>query len=271
VTDAFHSAMEGFADQAVLMREATHQRRQAERDKTRFLAHLSHELKSPLNSILGFSELMLAELDGPIEGLQREQLGYIWTSGDELLRFILAILDLTRLDGLQSGDDAREQRAAGLNSSPASCTDFVSASAQQHRYDPLGRLKIELITKDIDSLARSTIDADLSARAILLVAASALDPLQKGTIEVQVCVRDDGRIEIRIVPRLDEDSTEQLMKIWRRSFVGTEKVSEEQAAQTQRLSVPLQLLDALQQIQGGSLQLNCALNQPELSYVLPPV
>ena len=38
---------------------------------------------------------MLAELDGPIEGLQREQLGRIWANGDELLRFILAILDLT--------------------------------------------------------------------------------------------------------------------------------------------------------------------------------
>ena len=70
VTDAFRSAMAAFADQAISMREATLQRRQAERNKSRFLAHLSHELKPAQQYRLRISP----ELDGPIEGLQREQL-----------------------------------------------------------------------------------------------------------------------------------------------------------------------------------------------------
>ena len=54
----------------------------------------------------------------------------------------------------------------------------------------------------MDTEARCQIDADLSARVLLLVAASALDPLESGRVDVIAGVRDDGRIEVRIRPRL---------------------------------------------------------------------
>jgi signal transduction histidine kinase len=38
----------------------------ADAERQQFLAAVSHELRTPLNAILGFTELMLAEIDGPI-------------------------------------------------------------------------------------------------------------------------------------------------------------------------------------------------------------
>ena len=65
IVAAFEDAVHNFDDQHVRMTQAAKKRRIAEQQKSTFLTHISHELKSPLNSILGFSELMLAGIDDP--------------------------------------------------------------------------------------------------------------------------------------------------------------------------------------------------------------
>jgi signal transduction histidine kinase len=67
--------------------------------KSAFLAHMSHELRMPLNAIIGFAELMRLELDGPLGARQYE--GYvadIGESGAHLLRIINDILDLSKAE-----------------------------------------------------------------------------------------------------------------------------------------------------------------------------
>src|SRR5262249_11865110 len=48
------------------MREALAETQEAARAKAAFLAAMSHELKTPLNAVIGFSDLMRQELFGPI-------------------------------------------------------------------------------------------------------------------------------------------------------------------------------------------------------------
>lgn len=72
---------------------------QANRSKSTFLASMSHEVRTPLNSILGFSELMSLELFGNIEGEKnKEYLRLIRSSGDHLLAIINDILDISKLE-----------------------------------------------------------------------------------------------------------------------------------------------------------------------------
>src|ERR1041384_2993433 len=71
----------------------------ADQLKTRLLANVSHELRSPLNIILGYSQSALAnpnpyDIELP-PALQRD-LGQIFTSGEHLLRLINDLLDLSR-------------------------------------------------------------------------------------------------------------------------------------------------------------------------------
>ncbi|MBL8058526.1 MAG: GAF domain-containing protein, partial [Anaerolineales bacterium] len=71
---------------------------EVDRLKTQFLANMSHELRTPLNSIIGFSRVILKGIDGPINDLQRQDLGSIYNSGQHLLGLINDILDVSRIE-----------------------------------------------------------------------------------------------------------------------------------------------------------------------------
>ncbi len=80
------------------LREALDRAQEADRLKGQFLAAISHELRTPLNAIIGFSTVMLDELDGPISALQREDLRTINQNGRFLLHLINELLDLARIE-----------------------------------------------------------------------------------------------------------------------------------------------------------------------------
>ena len=69
----------------------------ASRHKSEFLANMSHELRARLNSIIGFSELLLAQQPGPLAEKQARYLGHIHQSGKHLLELISDILDLAKV------------------------------------------------------------------------------------------------------------------------------------------------------------------------------
>jgi signal transduction histidine kinase len=71
---------------------------EAQRLKTQFLASMSHDLRSPLNSILGFSEVLLGGLDGELVDAQRESVRAIQRAGEDLLRLLTEVLDSARLE-----------------------------------------------------------------------------------------------------------------------------------------------------------------------------
>ena len=62
--------------------------KEADRLKSQFLANMSHDLRSPLNSILGFSELLLSGIDGEVTEDQRDQLQLVHAErlGQRLMR-----------------------------------------------------------------------------------------------------------------------------------------------------------------------------------------
>jgi len=68
----------------------------ANQAKSTFIANMSHELRSPLNAILGFSQLMVRATNLPSE--QHENAGIIYRSGDYLLTLINNILDLSKIE-----------------------------------------------------------------------------------------------------------------------------------------------------------------------------
>lgn len=74
----------------------------ASRAKTSFLAHLSHDIRTPLNHIIGFAELIRHETYGPLgDPRYGEYIQSIKTSGEHLLASFATILDLAELEGGQ--------------------------------------------------------------------------------------------------------------------------------------------------------------------------
>ncbi|SKB12078.1 Multi-sensor hybrid histidine kinase [Planktothrix sp. PCC 11201] len=68
----------------------------ANQAKSSFIANMSHELRSPLNAILGFSQLMLRNKNLPQE--QSENAGIIHRSGEYLLTLINNVLDFAKIE-----------------------------------------------------------------------------------------------------------------------------------------------------------------------------
>lgn len=81
------------------MREALADAEAANRAKSQFIATMSHEFRTPLNAILGFSEMLRGEYFGPIGAdSYREYANDIHDSGEHLLRLVNEILDIAAIE-----------------------------------------------------------------------------------------------------------------------------------------------------------------------------
>jgi two-component system cell cycle sensor histidine kinase PleC len=71
----------------------------ANRAKSEFLANMSHELRTPLNAINGFSEMMVAEMYGPLgDARYKSYVQDILNSGQHLLTLINDVLDMSKIE-----------------------------------------------------------------------------------------------------------------------------------------------------------------------------
>lgn len=71
---------------------------EANQAKSRFLASVSHELRSPVNSILGLLRLLMDPQGDALSDEQRKQLSLMMTSARELLQLVNDLLDLARAE-----------------------------------------------------------------------------------------------------------------------------------------------------------------------------
>ena len=84
---------------AIRLREAKDLADEANREKSIFLAKMSHELRTPLNAVIGFSEILLddVELDGK-NSRKRADLQRINSAGKHLLSLVTDVLDLSKIE-----------------------------------------------------------------------------------------------------------------------------------------------------------------------------
>ncbi|HEU4410031.1 MAG TPA: ATP-binding protein, partial [Polyangiaceae bacterium] len=72
--------------------------RRASEVKTRLVANVSHEFRTPLNSILGLTKLLLARSDGDLTEEQEKQLQFIMQSTEALYALVNDLLDLSKME-----------------------------------------------------------------------------------------------------------------------------------------------------------------------------
>lgn len=70
---------------------------EVERDKSKFLAHVSHELKTPLSSISEGAELLAEQVVGPLSEQQQEVVGILRRNGLQLQKLIDNLLGYSRV------------------------------------------------------------------------------------------------------------------------------------------------------------------------------
>ncbi|HMJ12856.1 MAG TPA: HAMP domain-containing sensor histidine kinase, partial [Polyangiaceae bacterium] len=111
LTNSFNVLVERFAAAEHAYRQDLAGALAYDRDRSAFLAALSHELRTPLNAILGFTEVLLGEVDGPLSDEARENLEMVRSGGEHLRALIGDILDLS---ALESGELELSPRAVDV-------------------------------------------------------------------------------------------------------------------------------------------------------------
>jgi PAS domain S-box-containing protein len=95
--------------------------------KSDFLSNMSHELRSPLNAILGFAQLMESEAPGPTAA-QTESITQILNAGWYLLELINEILDLATIE---SGKLSMSLEPVAINELLLECKAMIEPLAQR--------------------------------------------------------------------------------------------------------------------------------------------
>lgn len=81
--------------------DAVHARQIAEaanRSKAEFVATISHELRTPMNAVIGYTSLLADEIYGPVTEQQREHIGRVRASGNHLMGLIEDLLSFARIE-----------------------------------------------------------------------------------------------------------------------------------------------------------------------------
>jgi signal transduction histidine kinase len=104
--------------------------RRASEIKSRFLASVSHEFRTPLNGIIGFSELLFDAKVGPVTNDQKECLSDILGCSRHLLTLINQVLDLTKIE---SGKMYFQYERVNLEALASEVIDGLKALAASKR------------------------------------------------------------------------------------------------------------------------------------------
>jgi signal transduction histidine kinase/CheY-like chemotaxis protein len=88
--------------------------RRADELKSRFLSNMSHEFRTPLNSILALSRLLLARADGGLTEEQEKQVQYIRRAAESLTELVNDLLDLAKVAAGKTVVSPIEFSATGL-------------------------------------------------------------------------------------------------------------------------------------------------------------
>lgn len=113
-----------------LLENALRQAESANRAKSTFLSNMSHDIRTPMNAIIGFTSLALNHLDDT--ALVKDYLEKIMSSGNHLLNLINDVLDMSRIE---SGKMHIEEAGCNLSELIAGTETIMQSEAAAKQID----------------------------------------------------------------------------------------------------------------------------------------
>lgn len=177
----------------------------AEKIRNDFVHHVSYELRSPLNNIIGFIHLLGEKSTGELNAKQLEYLGYVGKSSAALLAIINDILDLATIDS----------DAMALELGDVDVEDAMRAAAEGVQ-DRLAENTIELQIVTTGEVGSFRGDAKRIRQILFNLLSNAIGFSRPGQTITLAALRREGEIVLKVADRGRGIAPEALEKVFDR-------------------------------------------------------
>jgi signal transduction histidine kinase len=221
----------GAQQKSIDAREAT------ERMRGLLLASMSHDLKAPLNAVLGFAELVGRN---PLTEPQKESLAIIEQRGRELLMLIDTILDSARV----------EAGELEVSPEPTHVGDVVMSSVLEARDLAVGT-DVQIQGEIQPGMPTLLVDGTRIVQALTAVVMTAARFTDKGVVPVRATLPDTGE---RL--RIEVETSGEGLPVGEREKIFDAFKSAESARRHGGLGLGLQLARSILEIHGGTIEVD---------------
>jgi signal transduction histidine kinase/CheY-like chemotaxis protein len=188
---------------AELDEKADHLRR-ADELKSRFLSNMSHEFRSPLNSILALSGLMLDGVDGYLNPEQEQQVGYIRKAAHDLLELVNDLLDLAKVE------------AGKVEAKPLEFTATNLFAALRGMLRPLLlNQSVDLVFEDADHIPPIYSDEGKISQILRNFISNALKFTESGEVRLSAALGEHGDVIFSVADTgigIEEENLERIFE-----------------------------------------------------------
>jgi len=228
----------GSGETFIYFRDVTHQY-EVDRIKSEFLATAAHELRTPLASILGFTELMIHRRYS--EEKQKDLLQTVHRQGTLLSNLIQELLDLSRIEARQGKD---------FHIQPTPLASIVHAAVNGISHQELGRQVVVGELPELHVMA----DASKIEQALTNLLGNAFKYSPGGgevRLEVEMVVRDgEDHVVLRVKDHGMGMSPEQLSRAFERFYRA------DSSGNIPGTGLGLNLVKEIAEIHGGTVDLS---------------
>jgi signal transduction histidine kinase len=189
--------LETFAAQAVIaienvrlfteIQEKSHQLEIASQHKSQFLANMSHERRTPLNAIIGYTEMIADGLYGDVGEKAQGVLERVQSNGRHLLGLINDVLDLSKIEAGQLVVAVEEYSVADMVATVMAATESLARTKN-----------LKLGSTVAPGLPTGTGDARRLAQVLLNLVGNAIKFTDQGGVEIRA-VQAADRFEFSVV------------------------------------------------------------------------
>ena len=174
---------------ADLFNERSQQLIDASQAKSDFLSNMSHEFRTPLNAIMGFSQILEINSNSSLTKKELDYVQHIYTAGEHLSALISNILEFSKME---AGKIEAKIEKVCLNSITERCVNTIQAAFKDSKVSIINQLPKESIFIYADERLIYQVLLNLLSNAVKYNRPT-------GTVTIEVKITDKGMVKILVI------------------------------------------------------------------------
>jgi len=256
LSDLYTSLEEKVAQRTHELAEARDEAVSANKSKSEFVSVVSHELKLPMTSIKGYSDLMLAGATGP---LNENQTSFLTTIRNNVNRMATLVSDLADISRIESGNLRLEPRSVPVWDVIDEVVTITKTQVTQ---------KNQVITVDIPTeLPKAWCDRNRLAQILTNLISNANKYTPEGGSIVLQAIRKNGMIQIKVQDNGHGMTPEDQAKLFSKFFRSADDKIREAPGTGLGLSITKNLIE----LQGGKVWFESEFRKGTSFYFTVPI